>query len=107
MGIGLVARGDDGRMIAACAYTVPGSFASKVAEAIGVREALLWIKDVGWPRVHVESDAAVVITSIQSVNPVDSSSLAILLLIVDIWPLFLLMFLFSSCIDLRIVQSIC
>ncbi|XP_073137966.1 uncharacterized protein [Henckelia pumila] len=58
---------------------VEGYFSPTIAEAIGVREALSWMKTKGFSRVFVESYAKVVIDALNSGELADSSSLGLVL----------------------------
>lgn len=53
-------------MIDAGMSTGGGHVSPGVAEAIGVREALSWIKKKGWKKVVLEMDCLVVVQSIRS-----------------------------------------
>ena len=44
----------------------------EVAEAIGVKEALSWIKAQGWSKVELESDSLLVVQSIRSFTEMPS-----------------------------------
>ncbi|KAK6121841.1 hypothetical protein DH2020_044454 [Rehmannia glutinosa] len=65
-GIGMIIRDDKGEFVVARTITYPGVFAPKEAEAIGVREALSWIKSLCFHQVVVESDAKYVVEGIYS-----------------------------------------
>lgn len=64
MGFGCVLRDENGSFIAAKCTPWKGNFQVKEAEAIGVREALSWIKQLGYSYVEVEMDAANVLQEI-------------------------------------------
>uniref|UniRef100_A0A803PSK2 RNase H type-1 domain-containing protein n=1 Tax=Cannabis sativa TaxID=3483 RepID=A0A803PSK2_CANSA len=55
-GIGLVARSSAGAIIQAKNMNKVGTFQPHEVEAIGIKEALSWIKNMGWTNVIVESD---------------------------------------------------
>ncbi|XP_030477862.2 uncharacterized protein LOC115694899 [Cannabis sativa] len=61
-----VARTHTGTLLEAKAKCVRGVVSPEVAEAIGIHEALSWIKDKKWSRVEVELDCLVAIQSIRS-----------------------------------------
>nr|GMC90173.1 uncharacterized protein LOC109155154 [Ipomoea batatas] len=60
-GLGFILRNSDDHFMAALELNLKGYFHAKMAEALGVREALKWIKELGVPAVQVESDALIVI----------------------------------------------
>ncbi|KAL8518457.1 hypothetical protein ACS0TY_009727 [Phlomoides rotata] len=60
MGINMVLRDDNGEFIACKSLVIPGVYAVGLGEAIGVYEALSWIKGLGMERVVVEMDAKLV-----------------------------------------------
>uniref|UniRef100_A0A803PJ10 Reverse transcriptase domain-containing protein n=1 Tax=Cannabis sativa TaxID=3483 RepID=A0A803PJ10_CANSA len=61
-----VARTHNGTLLQAKAKCVRGVVSPEVAKALGIHEALNWIKDKQWSRVEVESDCLVAIQSIRS-----------------------------------------
>ncbi|KAJ8774442.1 hypothetical protein K2173_016888 [Erythroxylum novogranatense] len=64
IGVGMVVLNEEGGFVAARIFRVTGSFTSLIAEAMGVREALSWIKMKNWTNVIVESDNLQVIQAI-------------------------------------------
>ncbi|XP_031115793.1 uncharacterized protein LOC116019649 [Ipomoea triloba] len=60
MGFGWVVRGEGGVVNAMGWRVEEGVFSVHEAEAVGVREVLSWVKQKGWSRVIVETDAQVV-----------------------------------------------
>nr|GMC64734.1 uncharacterized protein LOC109164833 [Ipomoea batatas] len=73
MGLGCVLRDEDGNFIAALCTPWKGKLLAKEAEALGVREALSWIKQLNYTHVEVEMDAANVLHEInhpQGFSPV-------------------------------------
>uniref|UniRef100_A0A803PKE1 RNase H type-1 domain-containing protein n=1 Tax=Cannabis sativa TaxID=3483 RepID=A0A803PKE1_CANSA len=64
-GIGLVARSADGIVLQAKKMSKMGILKPHVVEAIGIKEALSWIKANAWTNVVVESDCLRVIRDIQ------------------------------------------
>ncbi|XP_062080209.1 uncharacterized protein LOC133784961 [Humulus lupulus] len=62
----LVARNQEGGLLEARASCIGGLVEPEFAEAIGIREALSWIKDKNWHKVEVESDSLVSIQAIRS-----------------------------------------
>ncbi|XP_030483493.2 uncharacterized protein LOC115700078 [Cannabis sativa] len=67
-GYGIVARDEHGFMLQGVSRLCHGSVRSEIAEAIGVREALSWIKDKQWSHVILETDCLVVVQAIR--NPI-------------------------------------
>ncbi|KAM6549548.1 hypothetical protein CsatB_021224 [Cannabis sativa] len=65
-GIGLVARDRYSPLVEAKMECFLGRVNPEVAEAIGVREALSWIKNRNWPRVVVETDCLTVVQALRS-----------------------------------------
>lgn len=66
MGFGLVRRNSNGNFIAAKGLTLNGLYTPKEAEAIGVREALCWLKQLKLDHVIIEMDALQLFRGIQS-----------------------------------------
>ncbi|KAM6546616.1 hypothetical protein CsatB_027352 [Cannabis sativa] len=64
-GVGLVARDAAGLVIRAVTLLKMGSLQPHEVEAIGIKEALSWIKTNGWNGVILESDCLRVISDIQ------------------------------------------
>ena len=62
----ILARDHEGNMVEDKACCKQGSIAPELAEAIGVREALSWIKSKNWPHVIIETDCLVVVQAIRS-----------------------------------------
>lgn len=58
-----------GELLEARASCREGLVESDFAEAIGIKEALSWIKSKGWRNVMVESDSLVSIQAIRSSTP--------------------------------------
>ncbi|KAM6555534.1 hypothetical protein CsatB_002553 [Cannabis sativa] len=65
-GIGLVARDRHSPLVEARMECFLDRVNPEVAEAIGVREALSWIKNRNWPRVVVETDCLTVVQALRS-----------------------------------------
>ena len=61
-----VARDGTGSCLGAIARGRRGLVSPELAEILGIKEALSWIKEKGWHDVIVESDCLVAIQSIQS-----------------------------------------
>uniref|UniRef100_A0A803QFA4 RNase H type-1 domain-containing protein n=1 Tax=Cannabis sativa TaxID=3483 RepID=A0A803QFA4_CANSA len=72
-GYGIVARDEHGFMLEGVSRLCHGSVCPELAEAIGVREALSWIKDKQWPHVILETNCLVVVQAIP--NPIHMISL--------------------------------
>ncbi|XP_019157363.1 PREDICTED: uncharacterized protein LOC109153925 [Ipomoea nil] len=64
MGFGWSARDSEGRVLGVVMFVQKGLFFVKEAEAMGAREALSWIKAMGWNRVTLETDAQVVTNAV-------------------------------------------
>ncbi|KAL8527499.1 hypothetical protein ACS0TY_005369 [Phlomoides rotata] len=61
MGFGLVVHDHNGRHLFSRSSTVPGLYASDEGEAIGIFEALNWIKELNLRNVIIEMDAKLVV----------------------------------------------
>ncbi|XP_073153987.1 uncharacterized protein [Henckelia pumila] len=72
MGFGCILRDHLGLVVAAIHGVILGSFSPSTAEALGIREALSWIKDTNVSNVIVESNALVVINAL--INPSGDAS---------------------------------
>ncbi|CAH9073986.1 unnamed protein product [Cuscuta epithymum] len=65
-GLGWILRNEAGDFIAGAAKTWQGKLSPWEAELVGIREALSWVKEQGWERVDVESDASRAIAEIKN-----------------------------------------
>uniref|UniRef100_A0A803Q5M7 RNase H type-1 domain-containing protein n=1 Tax=Cannabis sativa TaxID=3483 RepID=A0A803Q5M7_CANSA len=65
-GCGFLARNCDGTLIEVRTLLNPGCVSPKVAEMIGIKEALSWIKFQGWHLVTAEIDCLVAIQAMHS-----------------------------------------
>ncbi|KAM6593181.1 hypothetical protein CsatA_000884 [Cannabis sativa] len=65
-GTGLVARNCHGQLLEALSSSKPGHFEAAVVEAMGIKEALSWIKDKQWHDVQLETDCLVVVQAVHS-----------------------------------------
>ncbi|XP_060964249.1 uncharacterized protein LOC133033488 [Cannabis sativa] len=65
-GFGCVARDHNGQLIKAISGSRIGLVQPEVAEIIGVKEALSWIKRKKWANVVIETDALMVVQAIKS-----------------------------------------
>lgn len=65
-GFGMVARDSKGELVQARTSLQGGHVTPKLAEAMAVKEALSWIKNMDWPKVELESDCLVVVQIIRS-----------------------------------------
>ncbi|XP_030497977.2 uncharacterized protein LOC115713630 [Cannabis sativa] len=65
-GVGGIARGSDGRLIEAFCLHKADCVQPSLVEAIGVKEALSWIKEKGWQRIILEADSLVVVQALES-----------------------------------------
>ncbi|KAL8101079.1 hypothetical protein AgCh_033092 [Apium graveolens] len=71
-GIGLIARNHDGYLLTTKIRTFEEVMNPSLVEAIAIKEALSWAKDVGWNSVIIESDCLVVVQMIRSAAPLRS-----------------------------------
>uniref|UniRef100_A0A803Q660 Reverse transcriptase n=1 Tax=Cannabis sativa TaxID=3483 RepID=A0A803Q660_CANSA len=65
-GYGIVACDSEGNVIDFVAKYFHGSFPAEVVEALGIKEALSWIKDKGWSTIEVETDSLLTIQAVFS-----------------------------------------
>ncbi|XP_043817796.1 uncharacterized protein LOC110626663 [Manihot esculenta] len=79
LGFGCVVRNANDRFIAAKAGCFCSQMEVKCAEAVAFREALSWIKECGWDQVLFESDAQVLIVSINNASLDDLSPFGLLI----------------------------
>ncbi|XP_062076333.1 uncharacterized protein LOC133781375 [Humulus lupulus] len=77
-GFGLVARDSSGRLIEAKTCYQGGVFPDEVVEAMGIKEALSWIKSKNWHNVEIETDSMLSVQSIRS-NQIMSSIFGLLI----------------------------
>ena len=61
----MIARNHEGNLMEAKACCKQGSLSPDLAEAIGIREALSWIKSKGWPKVVLETDCLLITQAIR------------------------------------------
>ncbi|GAA0170366.1 hypothetical protein LIER_40941 [Lithospermum erythrorhizon] len=67
---GLVCQDEAGQFVGAVFYNLGQVQSAAVAEVLAIREGMEWAWKQGWRRVEVESDAKVIIQSINGVYPV-------------------------------------
>ncbi|XP_060968743.1 uncharacterized protein LOC133036240 [Cannabis sativa] len=67
-----VARDASGHVLEVISCCNPGIVTPELAEAMGVREALSWLKKKGWNQVTIESDCFTVIQALRSPLPMFS-----------------------------------
>ncbi|XP_060960654.1 uncharacterized protein LOC133031222 [Cannabis sativa] len=72
-GFGIVARDSQGKLIEAKTYYHGGDFSAETIEAIGIKEALSWIKNKKWQNVQVETDSMVTVQGIRSNQKMNST----------------------------------
>ncbi|KAM6583826.1 hypothetical protein CsatB_010828 [Cannabis sativa] len=65
-GLGMVARNSDGLLIAGKMKYTAVQVEVAVAEAIGIRKVLSWLKENRWPQVYIETDSLCVVQAIHS-----------------------------------------
>ncbi|XP_060969607.1 uncharacterized protein LOC133036861 [Cannabis sativa] len=65
-GFGCVVRNSDGGLISAFAGVKDGSVSPELAEIIGIREAISWLKDHASTRAIIETDSLVCVEAIRS-----------------------------------------
>jgi ribonuclease HI len=56
----MILRSADGRVVGAMTKVLKGSDDATLAEAVGIYEALQWVKTHNYQRVIIESDAEIV-----------------------------------------------
>ncbi|KAM7525060.1 hypothetical protein LguiA_014962 [Lonicera macranthoides] len=78
MGFGGIIRDSSGNFVAAIQGSFAGRFSPLLAEAVGLREVLSWIKDRNEGPIVVESDSKFVVDALHHTKD-DSSSLGIVL----------------------------
>ncbi|XP_043810985.1 uncharacterized protein LOC122723271 [Manihot esculenta] len=78
LGFGCVVRDTNGRFMAAKAGCFCSQMEVKCAKAMAFREALSWIKECGWDQVLFESDAQVLVVSINNASLDDLSPFRLL-----------------------------
>uniref|UniRef100_A0A803QSA0 RNase H type-1 domain-containing protein n=1 Tax=Cannabis sativa TaxID=3483 RepID=A0A803QSA0_CANSA len=71
-GFGIVARDSSGTLVGPVAVCKNGAFAAEVVEAIGVKEALSWLKDKSWDKVEMETDNMLTVQAIRASHRVSS-----------------------------------
>ncbi|KAM6576521.1 hypothetical protein CsatB_028358 [Cannabis sativa] len=72
-GFGIVARDHFGNCLEARAGCFGGVYSAAVIEALGIKEALSWIKTKNWDYVVVETDSLVTVQAIRSSQTVGST----------------------------------
>lgn len=77
MGFGGLIRGATGNFIAAIQGSYSGNFSPLIAEAVGIREVLSWIKSGDFGPIIVESDLKLLVDALKS-NVEDESSVGII-----------------------------
>ncbi|KAM6553938.1 hypothetical protein CsatB_014700 [Cannabis sativa] len=65
-GFGIVARDDFGKLIEAKTCYKAGTYSAEVVEALGIKEALSWIKSKNWQKVEIETDSLLAVQAIRS-----------------------------------------
>nr|GMD20329.1 uncharacterized protein LOC109155154 [Ipomoea batatas] len=75
IGLGFILRNDNGGFVAAKEKMWQGLYNAKEAEALAVREALSWIKELNIDHVQVETDALLVIQGLQKNSCISSFDL--------------------------------
>ncbi|XP_073121019.1 uncharacterized protein [Henckelia pumila] len=77
-GYGCVLRNTYGVVIAATHGRLQGHLNAMLAEALSIREALSWLKSLGFSHIIVESDALLVIEALNNSSESDSSILGLI-----------------------------
>ncbi|KAM6569080.1 hypothetical protein CsatB_017065 [Cannabis sativa] len=72
-GFGIVARDHCGNCLEARAGCFGGIYSAAVVEALGIKEALSWIKTKNWVHVVVETDSLVTVQAIRSSQTMGST----------------------------------
>ncbi|XP_073022726.1 uncharacterized protein [Primulina eburnea] len=65
IGIGCILRDENGMLLRCRSCVVAGMFSVKEGEAMGLLEALSWVRRLGLKKVYFEMDAKVVVESIR------------------------------------------
>uniref|UniRef100_A0A803Q0T2 Reverse transcriptase n=1 Tax=Cannabis sativa TaxID=3483 RepID=A0A803Q0T2_CANSA len=65
-GFGLVARDSNGLLLEGCTTLVYGVVEPVLAEVLGIKEALSWVKEAKWQNVILESDCLCAVQAIRS-----------------------------------------
>ncbi|XP_060965673.1 uncharacterized protein LOC115711034 [Cannabis sativa] len=71
-GFGCVIRNTEGELISVLAGAKQGKVAPEIAEALGIREALSWLKNHNYSHATVESDSLVCVAAIRSNEKLNS-----------------------------------
>ncbi|XP_060961840.1 uncharacterized protein LOC133032039 [Cannabis sativa] len=71
-GFGIVARDSSGGLIEAKTWYSGGVYDAEVVEAMGVKEALSWIKSNNWSDVEIETDSMLTVQGIRSNHSLNS-----------------------------------
>ncbi|XP_062114633.1 uncharacterized protein LOC133825746 [Humulus lupulus] len=61
-----VARDEDGKVVEAISSCRSGVVSPEIAEAIGIREVLSWVKRKKWPNVMIETDSLLCVQALRS-----------------------------------------
>ncbi|KAL8473420.1 hypothetical protein ACS0TY_030312 [Phlomoides rotata] len=72
MGVGMNLHDDVGGFVASRFLVLPGSYRLEVGEAMGLLEALSWIKSLGLQQVKIEVDAQLIVTALNTTRGVES-----------------------------------
>ncbi|KAM6598072.1 hypothetical protein CsatA_008596 [Cannabis sativa] len=72
-GYGIVARNHLGRFIEAKTSYCNGSYPAEVIEALGIKEALSWIKNKSWKNAELETDSLLCVQAIKSNQKMSST----------------------------------
>lgn len=78
MGFGWILRDDMGCFKAAVSKAWKGAYSAREADAVVIREALCWLKVQNLDRIHIETDALLVVQGLKSVEGVLSFELILL-----------------------------
>lgn len=80
MGFGFIVRNkDDLFFVAAKNFVQKGVYNPKVAEAVGIKEALKWVKSLGFDYIHVEVDALEIVKDVHASSSSSFSKTSIIL----------------------------
>lgn len=80
-----IARDSNGLVLEAFSKCSSGRIAPELAEAIGVKEALSWIKDRQWKSVLIETDCILIVQSLRSATPLNSYFGSVITDCLNIW----------------------
>uniref|UniRef100_A0A803QNR4 RNase H type-1 domain-containing protein n=1 Tax=Cannabis sativa TaxID=3483 RepID=A0A803QNR4_CANSA len=81
-GFGMVDKDYTGKLLDACCQSAHGHLNVAAAEALGVKEALSWIKGKQWHHVEIETDSKLTMQAVRSLIIMKSFSAFLLKIVV-------------------------